>query len=211
MRRQTNQGTFWISYADLMTSLFLLMLVLFAVTTYVLVEKSRKIEIKLKDIMSIEQSVRSLPKNYFVYDSVHRRHQLNEQVNFSLKSDIIPESYHAYLLDVGGVLQDSIASIRKKYKERVKFTLLIEGMSSNLPYTSKRCPEAVWEDNYTLSYRRALSLKRFWDDKGIKFDPTYCDIQIAGSGEDGIGRLPIQRLNQRFLIQILPKVGDINK
>lgn len=211
MKRGTGQGTFWISYADLMTSLFLLMLVLFAITTYVLVEKSQKTAARLKEITSIEQSIRSLPRSYFTYDSTFKRYQLIQQINFARKSDTIPPDKHQFLREVGHVLQDSIRSVRRKYGARVKFTLLIEGMSSNTPYTSKRCPQAVWEDNYTLSYRRALALKRFWDENGIVFDPNYCDLQIAGSGVEGIGRLSVERLNQRFLIQILPKVGGLEK
>ena len=212
MRRQQNQGTFWISYADLMTSLFLLMLVLFAVTTYVLVEKSQKIEAQLQEITSIEQSIRSLPKNYFIYDSTYKRHQLKVTPHFSNKSATIPLLYVNQMLLIGRVLQDSISAIRSKYGDRVKFTLLIEGMSSNIPYGTTRCSNAVWEDNYTLSYRRALSLKNLWDQNNIHFDPNYCDVQIAGSGEGGIGRYEgnDQILNQRFLIQILPKVGNLS-
>ncbi len=213
MRSRSTQGSFWISYADLMTSLFLLMLVLFAVTTYVLVEKSRKIEARLKEITSIEQSIRSLPRRYFSYDSTYKRHQLNMQVRFDNKSEVIPSAFQTPLIDVGRVLNDSILSIRRKYGQRVKFTLLIEGMSSNINYGSLQCPNAKWEDNYTLSYRRALSLVELWHANSIRFDSTYCDVQIAGSGTGGIGRYQgnMERKNQRFLIQILPKVGDLNK
>lgn len=211
MKSRNGQGSFWVSYADLMTSLFLLMLVLFAITTYVLVERTRKTEARLKEITSIEQSIRSLPRRYFTYDSTYKRHQLNMQVRFANKSEEILAEYQPALVDVGRVLEDSVQAIRRKYGDRVKFTLLIEGMSSNVPYGTLQCPESKWEDNYTLSYRRALSLVELWNANNVSFDPTYCDVQIAGSGTGGLGRYSgsQERQNQRFLIQILPKVGDL--
>lgn len=34
------------------------------------------------------------------------------------------------------------------------------------------------------------------------------DLQIAGNGWGGVGRQQIEENNQRFLIQIFPKIGD---
>ncbi|MCI6679621.1 MAG: hypothetical protein MR468_01210, partial [Bacteroides sp.] len=67
-----------------------------------------------------------------------------------------------------------------------------------------------------LSYRRAYSLKKYWEDKDIKFDALNCEVLIGGSGDgvqSGTGLMredsSKEYLNQRFLIHILPKPGYV--
>lgn len=83
----------------------------------------------------------------------------------------------------------------------MKYLIIIEGMASKDNYSL----------NYQLSYERALSLFRFWENQGIIFDPKICEIQIAGSGIGGIRDYynDEEYKNQRFLIQIVPKIGEI--
>jgi hypothetical protein len=65
--------------------------------------------------------------------------------------------------------------------------------------------------NFELSYNRALSLYRLWKEEPIVFDPEICEIQIAGSGTDGLREFSgaEEFKNQQFLIHIVPKIGRI--
>jgi hypothetical protein len=59
-----------------------------------------------------------------------------------------------------------------------------------------------------------LALYELWKKelKGIIFNPNYCEIQIAGSGTEGIREYSGDKefMNQQFLIQIVPKMGKIS-
>jgi hypothetical protein len=65
--------------------------------------------------------------------------------------------------------------------------------------------------NFELSYNRALSLYRLWKEESIVFDPEICEIQIAGSGTEGLREFSGEEevKNQQFLIHIVPKIGRI--
>jgi hypothetical protein len=63
--------------------------------------------------------------------------------------------------------------------------------------------------NYELSYKRSKALFDFWKKNQINFDPNICEIIIAGSGTGGAGRDSIEYKNQRFLIQIIPKISKL--
>ena len=88
-----------------------------------------------------------------------------------------------------------------------KFLLIVEGQSSNDGY----------DYNYELSYQRALALVKFWAKQKIFFDDRgglhNCELIISGSGKDSKFReLPDDRYNiknQRFVIHIIPKPGEI--
>ena len=75
-------------------------------------------------------------------------------------------------------------------------------MSSKDPYSY----------NDELSYKRSLALAKFWKKNNVEFDQTVCELQIAGSGLGGIGRYTgnEEYKNQRFLIQIVPKIGELD-
>ena len=116
--------------------------------------------------------------------------------------DVINEDDKVYLKDVGESISDLINELKVKYKgQDIRYVVLIEGMASKDYYI----------DNYQLSYRRALAVKRLWQSEGIILDPAVCDVQVAGSGVEGIGRYPKKEeaKNQRILIQIIPKIGKI--
>ena len=196
------------------------MVALFAVTTVLMVQKNAELnkqkkdfETKLKEIELVEKTLENLPPKYFRYNSKLRRHELGMQPKFKDREDVIPESDRKYLVEAGKDLRNTIESIRKQTKLDIKFTLLIEGMSSKTSYGKTSCPNSRWEDNETLSYRRALSLLNLWKQNNVNFEDDYCDLQVAGSGTGGLERYEgkLERLNQRIMIQILPKVGDLKK
>jgi outer membrane protein OmpA-like peptidoglycan-associated protein len=205
-------ANFWVSYSDLMTSLFLIMVTLFAVSSILLYVQYFNTKTKLEDLEAIEASIKSVKGKYFGYDSILKRHQLKVKVQFKVGSDSLLQKYEGQLDSAGRLLQDTVESIFYRYKNRMKvrFTILIEGSTDSIKFIDDGSIDPKkWYDNSTLSYRRALVLKNFWISKGIIFDPNFCDVQVAGSGDFGVDRERVDSLNRRFLIQILPKIGDL--
>lgn len=200
MSKKTN--FFWASYADLMTSLFFIMLVLFVLTIVMMKRQSKATEAQLKKIVEIQNSVKALDTQYFSYHEEYKRFALNKQIQFDPAKSEIKDKYKAYLLDVGRNIESLIITLQNKYKSNdIKYMIIIEGMASNDFYKS----------NDELSYLRALSLFKLWQANNINFDPNFCELQIAGSGVRGLGRYKgkEESKNQQFLIQIIPKIGKI--
>ena len=106
--------------------------------------------------------------------------------------------------------------------------MVLEGQSSRIRFN-----ENDWENNYTLSYLRAQFLNNFWKKHGIDLSAIpKCELIISGSGEGGVPRIKpneeelhkkasdnqeYKRLweneegkNQRFLIHIVPVIGNID-
>lgn len=205
---------FWISYADLMTSLFFIMLVLFVVTIgYLQVEKKKAEDEKkatqeqLKIIEELQTAVKQLPENYFSYQPQYKRFKLNKQIHFSSGSTTINSNDTSYLIGVGKSIVKLIDNLNsnQKYKDfDIKYLVVIEGMASKDNYS----------ENFELSYKRALSLYKLWKKYGINFDPEKnFEIQISGSGTDGVREFKgkDERKNQQFLIHIVPKMGEITE
>lgn len=204
---------FWASYADLMTSLFFIMLVLFVLTVIMLKQQAdiardgkTAMEEQIKKIEEIENAVNNIDANWFDYNKEFKKHILKIDVSFPKgKSDIvyIPENIQEQLIKAGKSIESFIISAHNQYN--VDYLLIVEGQASrdNYPY------------NYELSYSRALSLVRFWRSKGLTFDQDECELIISGSGQEGkLRTMPdnaTNTTNQRFLIHIVPKPGIIEK
>jgi len=194
---------FWASYADLMTSLFFIMLVLFVLTIAMMKRQQKATEAQLKKIIEIQNSVKELDTTYFSYQEEYKRFSLKKQIQFDPAQSVIKVQYRDYLLDVGRNIESLIERLQTKYKNNdIKYMIIIEGMSSN----------DIYKYNDELSYQRALSLYKLWNQNNIHFDPSFCELQIAGSGTKGVGRfegVKNEYKNQQFLIQIIPKIGKI--
>lgn len=197
---------FWVSYSDLMTSLFFVMLVLFTVTIGYLNYKKKITEQELKKVKEIQASVQELPDEYFTYQPKYKRFKLNREIHFDELSDIIDENYYSYLEKVGNAIDSLIQNVNNnsRFKDmNIKYLLIIEGMASRDDYVF----------NYELSYKRALSLYRLWERQEITFNPEFCEVQISGSGTGGIREYSgsEEERNQQFLIHIIPKIGKISE
>lgn len=212
-----NKSFFWASYADLMTSLFFVMLILFIIAIVTMNEKRKETEVlsqelarkieKVDEINSATRELDSLYSDYFQYDADFKKHKLCIEVKFADRDSSmegVPKSVKQELIKVGNIMRDFI---NKKIAEnnKIQYLLIIEGQASKLPYSR----------NYELSYERALSLVRFWDANGVKFENKNCEVLISGSGDGllpgtGSMRDPVERKNQRFLIHLLPKPGKID-
>ena len=109
-----------------------------------------------------------------------------------------------------GVIQKlNIMKEDPKYKDMdITYLVVIEGMASKDSYY----------DNDALSYKRALSLYYLWKRNGISFEKSQCEVQVSGSGIRGRGRFnedgynpEYEEKNQRIIIQIVPKIGNVGK
>ena len=193
---------FWPSFTDLMTSLFFIMLVLYVLTYLKLTNQQKATEQQLNKIKEIQASVKELPKKYFQYDSIYKRFSLVKNIEFEKGKDIIKPQYEQYLLDVGKSISNLINTLKVKYANQdIKYVVIIEGMAS----------QDNFSENFPLSYKRAWAVLKLWQQKDVELDPKVCEVQVAGSGTGGIGRFPNHEefRNQRILIQIVPKIGEI--
>ena len=197
---------FWLSYSDLMTSLFFVMLVLFVLVYTMqnkmigeLGEKGRELD----RIKEIEKTVNNIDTAYFKYDEENKKHILNMQFLFPKGSNdiskIVPDKRDD-LLKAGNVIKQLI--LKYPEEENIKYLIVIEGQAS----------KDNWAGNEDLSYHRAQSLIKIWEQNNIGLDKLKnCEIIVAGSGEKGIPRTQpdIGNANQRFLITIVPKIGQV--
>jgi len=195
---------FWISYSDLMTSLFFVMLVLFVVSIGFLKYNLETTEEQLEKIQELQTAVQELPEEHFEYQSEYKRFKLNKQIQFDKGSSEIKPQYQSYLIDVGNSISNLISELKRQEefeKFDIKYLVVIEGMASKDNYSR----------NFELSYERALSLYELWLNNNISFNPSDCEIQISGSGTSGIREYSgnEEYKNQQFLIHIIPKMGKI--
>lgn len=193
---------FWPSFADLMTSLFFIMLVLYVLTYLKLTYQQKATEEQLNKIKEIQAAVTELPREYFAYDEVHKRFSLVQNIEFERGQDIIKDGDTQYLINVGESIRRLINNLKAKYvNQDIKYVVIIEGMAS----------DDAFVDNYPLSYKRAWAVMKLWQDENVMPDQSVCEVQVAGSGTGGIGRFPSEEevKNQRILIQIVPKIGEI--
>ena len=214
--KSDNKSFFWASYADLMTSLFFVMLTLFIVVIIALnnarkeaEEQTEELKAKIAKADEINKATRELDTNhseYFQYYPEYKKHKLGVTVNFPMGDASIaniPISAKNDLIKTGRILQQFINKTINS-NPQIQYLLIIEGQASR--------DNSIY--NYELSYQRALSLKKFWEENGIIFTDKKCEVLICGSGDGrlsgtGLMREKTEKLNQRFLIHILPKPGKI--
>ena len=224
MGKQRAGSHFWPSYSDLMTSLFFLMLVMFVLTiislrnTILETERLRQVsEEQLRNVQQIQEAVNQLPVDYFEEDATNKRWILKKSYSPSFRAadyDIKVLNDTTKLIEVGSSLMGVIKQLNimkedPKYKDMdITYLVVIEGMASKDSYY----------DNDALSYKRALSLYYLWKRNGISFEKSQCEVQVSGSGIRGRGRFNIdgdnpeeEVKNQRIIIQIVPKIGNLGK
>lgn len=213
MAKNKKESFFWTSYSDLMTSLFFVMLLLFILTIILLHKRMVQAQrgeaatkAQLEKITELENSIKNIDTVYFGYNNEYKTHVLRTKVKFekgSASFGDISEETKQELYAVRDLLRDSLQSFVKSTPD-ASYLLIIEGQASADSY--------VW--NNELSYKRALSLFKFWfpDQKetNLRFYDLPCEVVIAGAGcMEGKPREAINEDNQRFLIRILPKPGII--
>lgn len=155
-------------------------------------------EEEYKKLREIQRALEQLDPRYFRYQDRYKRYLLRSQVLFSKGTSEIDSRYRNELVVAGRALERMVNGLDPD--DNIKYLLVIEGMASRDDY----------EGNYELSYERSLALYKLWQSAGIRFDPHRFELMISGSGEGGVGRDHyIEENNQRFLIQIVPKIGRL--
>lgn len=209
-------GFFWIGYADLMTSLFFIMLVLYVISFAILQSKQGILEAQanqLKEIKNVQKAIENLDSTYYHFDTENKRYKLNIDVRFKSNSSNIldiPQKTRVGLGNAGKNLYDKVKSIIDTSKT-IDYLLIIEGNAQRSNNNWVRNPNM----GYNLSYKRALSLFNYWKQMGADFNSlgSQCEVIIAGSGYFSQSRdEENENNNRRFTIQVTSKVGKfLNK
>ena len=214
MSQKKKKSLFWASYADLMTSLFFVMLILFSGSIITLNKERNEFrgkyetsEREKKVLQEINDATKNIDPKYFEYIDKYKKHRLKIDVNFQMNDDNIfnlSETTRSDLLSAGKTLRDFVDKTVLKNPE-IQYLLIIEGQASRY---------GPMDFNYRLSYSRAYGLKKFWEDNGIRFTAENCEVLICGSGDGqqsgtGLMKETNEEQNQRFLIYILPKPGQV--
>ena len=153
---------FWLSYSDLMTSLFFVMLVLFVLVYTMqnkligeLGEKGRELD----RIKEIEKTINNIDTTYFKYDEVNKKHILNMQFLYPVGgadiSKIVPDKRDE-LLKAGQTIKNLI--LKYPEEDNIKYLIVVEGQAS----------KDNWSGNQDLSFHRAESLTKFWESNNIE-------------------------------------------
>lgn len=194
---------------------------------------------KYEEIKSIYKAVENIDSTYFEFNSKYVKHIFKIQVTYQtgefkldkLKDDLDnPEAANKLrkqIINAGLEIKKTITTLQndKNIKQDIKYLVIIEGQASADGYNIND-----YYNNDVLSYQRALALHRFWKEKaGIDFsNMSKCELVISGSGEGGVPRytideykqqhvsvnneltnINIEKYNQRFLIHIVPVIGNI--
>jgi hypothetical protein len=221
--KKSRNDFFWPSFTDLMTSLFFIMLVLFVLKKIELEKQIKVAKNKVKIIETVEANLKPLKTDneLFTYEEDFNRFKLAFNVKFKANKHRIlldtdlenPIQTRAKIKNAGLKLKQVIDQLKKNKDNdstlsNVSYIIVIAG------YASKDLNTKTMVHNYNLSYLRALNLWAYWKyNVGVDFEsPEYkglIDLQIAGNGWGGVGRSEQETENQRFLIQIFPKIGEI--
>ena len=241
-----NNGSFWPSYVDIMTTLFAITLVLFAVSFSRFKVKEKQLQSlvdEYENIITVYSTVGSIDSTkYFGYNEQYLKHLFTVEVEYQekefhinkLKLDLTnPEAANQKRKDIitaGNIIKQTIQKLETSdtTKNNIKFLVVIEGQASKVGFN-----ENAWANNYTLSYLRAQYLNEFWKANGIDLNAIpKCELIISGSGEGGVPRVvpdekalrkaypnnkefwehwrEVEGKNQRFLIHIVPVIGNID-
>lgn len=241
-----NNGSFWPSYVDIMTTLFAITLILFAVSFSRFKIKEKQLQLLVDDynkIITVYSTVGSIDSTrYFSYNEQYLKHLFTVDVEYQdkeyhidkLKLDIKnpakANTKRDSIIAAGNIIKETILRLENTDSTRnsIRFLVVIEGQSSKIPFNKND-----WENNYTLSYLRAQFLNTFWKEHGIDLASIpRCELIISGSGERGVPRIipneaelhnmavdndsyqklwnEEERKNQRFLIHIVPVIGNID-
>ena len=222
MARKRHKDSFWLSYSDLMTSLFFIMLVLFVVcickmkiTNFQLntaLKEANATNEQLQQILQLETQFKELSKSSDLkYIEEKKMFVAKDFIGveiFNPNKDVIKPEYIATVDRVGNSLQEIVQRLHEK-NPNLNFQLVIEGNAA-IPW--EQLKENTYNaDNiqmYELSYHRALALYRRWKLKGFDFRNDNTEVIIAGSGFNGINRdMEVEENNKRFVIQIIPKIS----
>lgn len=219
------KASFWPSYVDVMTTLFAVMLVLFVVSYSRFKIKEKELSImaeKYEEIKSIYKAVENIDSTYFEFNAQYIKHIFRIQVTYQvgkfslyqlqddLENKVEADALRKQIISAGNEIKRTITQLQNNdsIRQDIKYLVVIEGQASEDGYNADE-----WHNNDVLSYQRALELHKFWCNSSAHIDFSSmdrCELVISGSGEKGVPRdLTNEKHNQRFLIHIVPVIGNI--
>ena len=202
---------FWVSYADLMTTLFFIMLVLFVLTVVYLKQEQTKVNIEnkiLKRIVQLKEQFKPLQESgefHYLEDCKKfiAKDLMGKEIFEPGKTKILSE-FVDNTITVGRQLVAFLNTIEQE-NQGFSYLLVIEGNMAN-SYDKRFSADS--EYGYKTSYQRALAVYNLWLDNGIDFRKSNVEVLISGSGFNGLCREAKEENNKRFSIQIIPKIGS---
>lgn len=234
-------GSFWPSYVDIMTTLFAITLILFAVSFSRFKIKEKQLQSLVDEydnIITVYSTVSSIDSTtYFGYNEQYLKHLFTVDVEYQQKEYRIDKLKldqtnteaanlkRDSIIEAGRIIKNTIMKLENSnsIRNNIKFLVVIEGQASKVAFNMND-----WQNNYTLSYLRAQFLNEFWKKNGIDLSSIpKCELIISGSGEGGVPRIipnittpktpeemsiwtEEEGKNQRFLIHIVPVIGNID-
>lgn len=209
---------FWVSFSDLMTTMFFVMLVLFVLTVLYLKIEQKKVEEfnqeliaekeQLEKIVRLEEQFEPLQTDgQFHYLATCKKFIAKDLMGQEIfepdKSQILPK-YIKTTIDVGNKLEDFLNKLQQQNPD-FSYLLVIEG---NMANSWDRKYSKNSEYGFKKSYDRALAVYNLWLVNDIDFRKKNVEVLISGSGFHGLCREPVEENNKRFSIQIIPKVSN---
>ncbi len=208
-RNSKKKDFFWLSYSDLMTSLFFVMLVMFILVYSMqnnIIKDLTAAKEELERIKEIAKATKALTDGgLFVYNESCKRFELNQDILFKPGNPAIPKNAYKQLIEAGKKIQKLVKDFEENKK--VKFVIAVDGRAAKYlkrkeRYKNKKYAISAKE----LSYGRSLSLYYLWKKNGIELNTSNSEIYISGSGFDGLCRYNGRNedKNKRFIIQVIP-------
>ena len=209
--KKKNTDFFWVSFSDLMTSLFFIMLVLFVLTVvYLKMEQGKIIAEKeeLEKIVQLEEQFQPLQADgdFYYLEACKKfvaKDLLGKEIFEKNKTQILDE-YVQPTLAIGEKLEQFLNKLEQN-NPNFSYLLIIEGNMGN-SYDMKFSEDDSF--GYKRSYERALAVYNLWVSNNVNFRKSNVEVLISGSGFNGLCREENEENNKRFSIQIIPKVSN---
>lgn len=216
---------FWIGYSDLLTSLFLVSIILFLVfggfaakTKAELddcIQKSDELSKEIALVQNIGDIQRALKR---IANSDSFEPTENGMYRMRYEVDFIPGDYDFTKLkkqdlrtcqNAGIELMAVIKKLNKEFAG-VELLVIIEGLAQRRDNYQDIMKS---REGYVLSYQRAVGLKEYWESIGLDFskENLNCELLAAGSGYYGKNRSKRDIDNRKFIIHLIPKLGRLNE
>ncbi len=192
-----------------MTSLFLIMLVLFVMAFVLFKKKEGELTAKVEELQGItrlEEQMKPLQTDAdFYYQEECEKFVFRDLMGIEIfnpfETEII-EEYRNIAIDAGRKIERFLAGLDND----LQYLLVIEGNTANTHDQSYNEDDA---SAYLRSYRRALAVYNLWIENDIRFRNYNVEVLLCGSGFSGLCRDEIEDNNKRFSVQLIPKVSHI--
>jgi len=216
---------FWISFSDLMTSMFFIMLVLFVLAigylkiknlenVRLIAELQKKGEILVKEKEQLEKLL-NLEKQFapliqdsssFYYLPTCKKFIVKDLMGveiFEPNQYVIRAEFVQTTLEVGRKIKSFLKTLKSQDPD-LSYLLVIEG---NMANTSDLRINKENNRGYIISYQRALAVYDLWVENNINLREPNVEVMLCGSGFNGLCRDNVEDNNKRFSIQLIPKVS----